>query len=93
MAIQSNATNPERMAVVDSVYVDREDRMDPVETADMIGVLVGTLAYWRCTGRHSLAYTKVGKKIFYSRKVVEAWLAKRTGTSTAQIRAGALAIA
>ena len=87
MATQANASNPDRMAVVDGTYIDPTDRMDPAETATLIGVLPGTLALWRCTGRGNLPFTKCGRKIYYSRRAVATWLAARTGTSNAQVRA------
>ena len=67
------------------------DRMTPRDTADLIGVTVATLADWRCSGRYSLPFRKIGSKIYYSRRAVMAWLEERDGTCVAGIRA-ALAI-
>lgn len=36
-----------------------------------------TLAQWRYLGRGP-AYTKAGRRVFYSRKVIEKWLAANT---------------
>ncbi|QXP90026.1 helix-turn-helix domain-containing protein [Methylococcus capsulatus] len=36
-----------------------------VEAAQYLGQSVRTLATWRCTGRHNLPYTKIGRKPFY----------------------------
>jgi predicted site-specific integrase-resolvase len=63
------------------------DRMAAADTADLIGVAVQTLAVWRCTGRNSLPFTRVGRKVFYSRRAVLAWLARNTATSTAELDA------
>jgi predicted site-specific integrase-resolvase len=63
------------------------DRLDPFQTADLLGVRVQTLAIWRSSGRHGLPYTKVGRRIFYSRQSVLDWMSRRTGTSCSQIAA------
>jgi len=63
------------------------DRMTPAEVSDLLGVEVQTLAAWRSSGRHELPFLKIGRKVAYSRRAVEAWLSQRTVTSCAQARA------
>ena len=62
------------------------DRLDSAAAAAYVGVAVQTLALWRSAGRYSLPYRKIGRKVMYDRADLDAWLARRTGTSTAGIR-------
>jgi len=50
------------------------DRLTPDEAADLIGVKPGTLAVWRATKRYSLPYLKIGTRVYYARRDVEAFL-------------------
>jgi excisionase family DNA binding protein len=61
--------------------------LTPPEVAALLGVRVRTLAIWRCTGRHDLPFVRVGASIRYRRDAVDAWLASRSGTSTAAVSA------
>lgn len=35
------------------------------QTAESLGVTVGTLALWRCTARYPLPYVKIGRRVMY----------------------------
>ena len=59
------------------------ERMTGEQAAAYIGILPGTLATWRSTGRYAIPYQKIGAKVFYRRADLDAWLASRTATSTA----------
>jgi excisionase family DNA binding protein len=61
------------------------DLLTPPEAANHIGVSVGTLSVWRCTGRYSIPYLKVGRKILYRREDLDAWLNSRMETRTGQL--------
>ncbi|NQY63861.1 MAG: helix-turn-helix domain-containing protein [Alteromonadaceae bacterium] len=37
----------------------------PKQTAESLGVTVGTLAVWRCTARYPLSYVKIGRRVMY----------------------------
>ena len=50
----------------------------PAEAAVYIGVLPGTLAVWRSTGRYNLPFVKAGRLVRYSAAALDAWLATRT---------------
>lgn len=54
-----------------------DDLIDPKPAADLLGIAEGTLSVWRSTGRYNLPFIKVGRKVKYSRKALEAWLAGR----------------
>ncbi|WP_084205733.1 helix-turn-helix domain-containing protein [Thiomicrorhabdus chilensis] len=56
--------------------------LSPSETAQLLGVTVGTLAVWRTTGRHDLPFTKVGGRVFYLNEDVDLWLESRKRTCT-----------
>ncbi|WP_256596042.1 MULTISPECIES: helix-turn-helix domain-containing protein [Pseudomonas] len=58
--------------------------MTPDQAANLLGVSPRTLAAWRCTGRYSVPYIKVGSKVRYPRKQLNEWLSNRpTGGSQA----------
>lgn len=59
------------------------DLIDPAPAAELLGVTEGTLSVWRSTGRYSLPFVKVGRKVKYSRKALESWLESRTRSSGA----------
>jgi excisionase family DNA binding protein len=54
------------------------DLIDPAPAAEILGLSVGTLSVWRSTGRYRLPFVKVGRRVKYSRKAIEAWLESRT---------------
>lgn len=54
------------------------DLIDPAPAAELLGVTEGTLSVWRSTGRYGLPFVKVGRRVKYSRKAINAWLESRT---------------
>lgn len=50
----------------------------PDETAQFLGVTVGTLQVWRTTKRYPLPYLKIGRKVMYSPDAVVAFMESRT---------------
>ncbi|MDA8259217.1 MAG: helix-turn-helix domain-containing protein [Betaproteobacteria bacterium] len=56
---------------------DRADRLDNDRAAEYLGVAPGTLEVWRCTRRYPIPYMKVGRKVYYDRADLDAWLASR----------------
>lgn len=66
------------------------DRISPAELANQIGVSVGTLAVWRCTGRYEIPYIKIGSKVYYRGSDVQKFLESRTvnvNSSSAEVAA------
>jgi excisionase family DNA binding protein len=63
-----------------------ETMLTPSQVADMLGVSVGTLSVWRTTGRYEVPFIKVGRNVRYKLKDIQAFLAGRVFTSTAQHR-------
>lgn len=59
------------------------DLIDPAPAAELLGVTEGTLSVWRSTGRYSLPFVKVGRKVKYSRKALDSWLESRTRSNGA----------
>lgn len=45
--------------------------ISPASVAKRLGVTVGTLAVWRCTGRYPLKFVKVGRRVMYRLADVE----------------------
>jgi len=56
--------------------------LNPNETSALLGVTNGTLAVWRSTGRYQLPYLKIGRKVYYRRGDINAWLQGRCHTHT-----------
>ncbi len=53
------------------------DQLTPAEVAEELDVTVGTLSVWRTTQRYPLAWYKLGRKVFYRRGDVEAFIDSR----------------
>ena len=45
--------------------------LTPAEVARYLGVTIGTLSVWRCTGRYPLSFIKVGRRVMYRQNDVE----------------------
>ena len=54
------------------------DRLTRSQAANYLGVSPGTLEVWASTGRYNLPYVKVGRRVFYRRSDLEAFLDRRT---------------
>lgn len=65
------------------------DLLTPEQAAALLGLSVKTLATWRSTGRHALAFYRCGGRIRYFRADLAAWLADRQRTSNAAAARGA----
>lgn len=50
---------------------------DEKAAAQFLCVSPGTLSVWRSTGRYSLKFLKVGRKVFYRHEDLQAWLQSR----------------
>jgi len=75
---------PNRPTLLTDLIRSRDtDLIDPAPAAELLGVTEGTLSVWRSTGRYSLPFVKVGRKVKYSRKALESWLESRTRSSGA----------
>lgn len=48
----------------------------PTELSQVIGVTIGTLEVWRCTGRYNLPYVKIGRLVRYPLIEVAEFLAR-----------------
>ncbi len=51
---------------------------NPPGAAQYIGVAEKTLAVWRCTGRYSIPFIKVGRLVKYRKSALDAFLDSRT---------------
>lgn len=60
------------------------ERFDNDKAADYIGVKKGTLPIWRCTKHHPQpAYLKIGRKVVYLKRDLDAYLEAVRVTSEA----------
>jgi excisionase family DNA binding protein len=51
--------------------------IDRKQAAELLGVAVGTLANWECTGRYRLPHVKIGKHVRYRVADLERWIESR----------------
>jgi excisionase family DNA binding protein len=59
------------------------DRLSNKEAADYLGVKSETLDIWRSVGRYSIPFTKIGRRVFYRKSDLDAFIKSRTQTKTA----------
>jgi len=59
------------------------NRLNREQAASYLGVKSQTLSVWACTGRYSLPFIKVGRKVFYRIEDLDNFLVTRTMTQTA----------
>ncbi len=50
--------------------------LTPAETAEILGVTVGTLNVWRSTGRHDLPYFLLARRVKYRLEDVQNFIQK-----------------
>ncbi|NQZ79964.1 MAG: helix-turn-helix domain-containing protein [Colwellia sp.] len=48
--------------------------LTPKQTAETLGVTIGTLAVWRCTARYPLPFVKIGRRVMYKSSDVEQYI-------------------
>ncbi|NLY02338.1 MAG: helix-turn-helix domain-containing protein [Rhodopirellula sp.] len=60
----------------------QSDLMSRSEAAVYLGLREQTLACWATNKRYDLPYVKCGRRVYYRRTHLEAWLASRTVNST-----------
>jgi hypothetical protein len=53
----------------------------PSQVAKMLNVTYGTLAAWRHNRRYPLVYVRIGRKIYYRRQDIEAFIAASVWTN------------
>jgi len=56
----------------------RSDLLAPTMAAQFLDTTPSTLAVWRCTKRYPLKFVKVGRRIFYRLRDLEAFIELRT---------------
>jgi excisionase family DNA binding protein len=56
----------------------KTELLTDAEAAKILHVSAGTLSVWRSTGRYRLPFVKIGRKVFYKRSDIDAWIEKRT---------------
>ncbi len=56
----------------------KQDLIPPLAAAILLCTTTRTLAKWRSTGENSLPYKKLGRKVLYSRRELEKYLAKHS---------------
>ncbi|OBT10368.1 excisionase [Shewanella sp. UCD-FRSSP16_17] len=51
--------------------------LTPAQVSEFLGVTIGTLSVWRCTGRYPLSFIKVGRRVMYRQSDVESFVEGR----------------
>jgi predicted site-specific integrase-resolvase len=51
--------------------------LTPTQVAEFLGITIGTLSVWRCTGRYPLSFIKVGRRVMYRQSDVESFIEGR----------------
>ena len=59
------------------------DLVSPPAAAQFLKTTEGTLAVWRCRKRYPLRFVRVGRKIFYRMRDLEAFIELRTQSGVA----------
>ncbi|QDF75936.1 MULTISPECIES: helix-turn-helix domain-containing protein [Shewanella] len=59
------------------------DRLSNKEAANYLGVKPETMDVWRSTSRYSIPFCKIGRKVFYRKSDLDAFIESRTQTKTA----------
>jgi hypothetical protein len=65
-----------------STAILASELLNEAQAAEFLGLSPGTLSVWRCLGRYSLPYVKVGRLVRYRLVDLEAWLRSREATHT-----------
>ena len=69
-----------------SKIVERtRELLDEKQAAEYLTVSPGTLSVWRSTGRYSLPFVKVGRRVRYRLSDLDAWLEGRSRESGATV--------
>jgi len=76
--------------IAKDIRIFPDGRMDTNNAAAYVGVTPKSMAIMRSLG-NGPAFFKLGKKCFYQREDLDAWIASRRATSTAEYRAKRLA--
>jgi Helix-turn-helix domain len=75
----------EDQIVVSNLLTDlRSDLKSPAFAAAFLNTTTGTLAVWRCTKRYPLRFVRVGRKIMYRIRDLEAFIEARTMSGTVE---------
>ena len=56
---------------------NNDTKMTRAQAAEYLGVSVALLAQDVVTRRHAVPYLKVGRRVIYSKEMLDAWLASR----------------
>jgi excisionase family DNA binding protein len=60
----------------------QQDRLSNQEAASYLGLKPQTLDVWRSSGRYSLPFVKIGRRVFYRKSDLEAFIESRIQTKT-----------
>lgn len=65
------------------IFASPRQLLSANEAAEYLGVVPGSLAVWRSTGRYALPWVAVGRLVKYRLQDLDLWLASRTRASGA----------
>ncbi len=64
------------------IQLNNANLITPEQTAQYLGVSIGTLSVWRSSGRWNLPFVKVGSRVMYNPDDIQAFIESRTRTQT-----------
>ena len=64
------------------IQLNNANLITPEQTAQYLGVSIGTLSVWRSSGRWNLPFVKVGSRVMYNPADIQAFIERRTHTQT-----------
>jgi len=65
------------MPVAEKPSDQEDERLTVAEAAAFLRLVPNTLNIWRMTGRYNLPYVRVGRRVFYLKSDLIAWLDSR----------------
>lgn len=81
--LTENSLQSDKLAA-SAANLDPNRLVDDIEASDFIGTKKQTLRSWRCSGRYSLPFIKVGRNVRYRVGDLLAFIESRRVTSTTQ---------
>ncbi|ALQ51864.1 MULTISPECIES: helix-turn-helix domain-containing protein [Pseudomonadota] len=59
---------------IEKLIKSEQEKLNTDKAAEILGLKPQTLKVWRCTGKHKIAYYKIGRKVFYLRCDLETFM-------------------
>lgn len=64
--------------------MNESQKYNTTQAAEYLGLKPSTLCVWRSTGRYSLTYRKIGRKVYYLKNDLDAFIEASGKTHTGE---------